>query len=1302
MKFNRLFTDPNHGPYHTIVFEKRRSEIRNPDGKVIFEEDTVIAPVFWSQIATDILAQKYFRKAGVPADRIYAWKAWAALRGTAGEAGGAPAADETLPEDGAEHDARQVFHRLAYTWMDWGRQTGYFDTQEDAYAFYDETCYMLASRMAAPNSPQWFNTGLYAVYGIDGPAQGHYYIDPVDGRLKKSDSAYKRPQPHACLPGHVPVSTPQGPVTIGSLVKRNAVGTRVYDKDGTTAIVAVRENGVKPVLRAALKNGGALEATADHLVLARAAGAGEEPQWLAAGKLREGMSVVRITPRASGETERPAWLYEPVVGIEQAGEMPVYDIQTESGSFLAGGVVVHNCFILSIEDDLVNDGGIMDLVTREARLFKYGSGTGSNFSKIRALDEKLSGGGVSSGLLSFLKIGDRSASAIKSGGTTRRAAKMVTLDADHPDVEKYINWKAAEEHKAASLVIGSAIVKKRLEAVKKALAAFRGPDRDRFSAEKNHDLAEALKNALEDKIPPSYLYQILRRLEQGDGDVNPAVFTTAWDDEAYNTVSGQSSNNSLRVTDDFMQAILDDADWNLTGRISGTAEKTVKARGIWDQAARSAWQCADPGLQYHTTINDWHTCPAGGEIRASNPCSEYMFLDDTACNLASVNLAAFYDQKSKTVNLERYLHAVRIWTTILEISVVMAQFPAPRIAQLSYEYRTLGLGFANLGSLLMVMGLAYDSDEARAVAGALSAILSGEAYAQSARMAAELGPFPRYGDNRHNMLRVIRNHRRAAYNAPAGEYEEVHTPPRGIIAACCPAYLLEAARSAWDRALELGEIHGYRNAQISAIAPTGTIGLLMDCDTTGVEPDFALVKFKKLAGGGYFKIINQSVPPALENLGYSPEAIENITAYATGRKTLAGAPGINPETLKSRGFTPGAIAAAEAAAGNSLNLEGVFNPWVLGRDFVEKVLAVPEAQWSQPEFSLLKHLGFTAEDIQAAERYACGAMGLEGAPGLKREHYRVFDTATPSGKNGTRSIPWKAHIGMMAAVQPFVSGAISKTINMPNSANYEDVKGAYMLAWKSAVKAVALYRDGSKLSQPLSSFAPGADPLADAILAVERTVSAGGPAPAPEDPASAEHAPDRPIPAKVRRPLPNRRSGYTQKAKIGGHSIFLRTGEYADGALGEIFLDMHKEGAAFRSLLNSFAIAVSLGLQYGVPLEEYVDAFTFSKFEPNGMVQGHDYVKMATSVIDYIFRDLAISYLKRTDLGQVTPEDLAATGTKDEGGPRVHAKTEADRIAQARIKGYEGDPCPACGSFTLVRNGTCMKCDTCGGTTGCS
>jgi len=1265
MKVNRFFTEKGKGPYRGIAWERRRSEIRGPDGKAVFSEDAVVVPDSWSQIAADIIAQKYFRKAGVPAGKAREWEGWVP------DAGGCE-----LPEDGAEHDARQVFHRLAFTWMDWGRKSGYFDGEEDARAFYDEVCHMLARQIAAPNSPQWFNTGLYSVYGIDGPAQGHYYFDPEKGEAVKSDSAYMRPQPHAC-------------------------------------------------------------------------------------------------------------------------------------------------FILSIEDDLVNEGGIMDLMTREARLFKYGSGTGSNFSRLRSRNEGLTGGGRSSGLQSFLKVLDRSASAIKSGGTTRRAAKMVTLDADHPDVEKYISWKAEEEHKVASLVTGSAVVRRHLEALRKALGGFRGPDADRFSVEKNHELAAVLRAALSDKIPASYLYQQLRRMEQADGD-DGALFSTAWDDEAYGTVSGQSSNNSLRVSDGFMRAVLGDADWDLTSRTTGETVKKVKARKLWADIARSSWQCADPGLQYHTTINDWHTCPAGGEIRASNPCSEYMFLDDTACNLASVNLASFYDRKTRAFDVEGYLHAIDIWTMVLEISVVMAQFPSPRIAELSHGYRTLGLGFANLGTLLMLMGLAYDSAEGRAVAGALSALLSGEAYSQSARMAAQLGPFSRYAENSAHMLRVIRNHRRAAGSAADAEYEGLSTPPRGIDPAHCPAYLLDAAKASWDRALELGQAHGYRNAQVTAIAPTGTIGLLMDCDTTGVEPDYALVKFKKLAGGGYFKIINQSVPPALEALGYSAQEAKDIVAYATGRRTLSGAPGVNPAALKARGFTPEAIAAAEEAVKTALGMEGVFNPWILGKDFVEGALRVPESTWSLPGFSLLRHLGFDADDIADAELYACGTMGLEGAPGLRKEHYAVFDTATPSGKNGRRSIPWTAHIGMMAAVQPFISGAISKTINMPNSASYEDVKGAYMLSWKNALKAVALYRDGSKLSQPLSSMAPGTDPLADTILKVERGLDL-------PPPASGKKARAR----GVRKPLPSRRMGYTQKIGIGGHSLYIRTGEYEDGSLGEIFLDMHREGAAFRSLLNSFAITVSLGLQYGVPLEEYVDAFTFSKFEPNGMVQGHDYIKMTTSVIDCIFRDLAISYLKRSDLGQVKPEDLISTATSsksepDSGEPRPRSggrksagfaqggkpapsgggahspppsggggargaqhshgfsgapsdagassgalkgmlagesatgyatgygsdagassgiamgmfaaesapgydaspaaqearpqaqvlvkprleprleaapaaeQSELFKIAQARIKGFEGDPCPSCSSFTLVRNGTCMKCHTCGGTTGCS
>jgi ribonucleoside-diphosphate reductase alpha chain len=1205
VKFERKFTGDGKGPYNGIEWVARTSEIRNPDGKPVFYMEGVVVPSFWSQIATDIIAQKYFRKAGVSVDKAGAWTSFV------------PAAQRQLwkpSKDGGETDARQVFHRLAYTWVDWGRKAGYFDAQEDERAFYDETLYMLAHQVAAPNSPQWFNTGLHAVYGIEGPAQGHYYVDPATGEVTKSASAYERPQPHAC-------------------------------------------------------------------------------------------------------------------------------------------------FILDIQDDLVNEGGIMDLVTREARLFKYGSGTGTNFSKIRANRESLSGGGISSGLISFLKIADRSASAIKSGGTTRRAAKMVILDADHPDIEAYAKWKAEEEYKVACLAAGSAAIRARAARLAEAARDASLPEEDRFSLERNPALRREAREALRAGLPAPYVHQLLAMFRQGDWSAEAGLpaYDAAWEGEAYNTVSGQSSNNSVRLDNAFMKAVVDDLDWELKARTTGKSLKTVKARELWDGFARAAWKCADPGLQFHGTINEWHTCPADGEIRASNPCSEYMFLDDTACNLASLNLMAFYGEDGRSFDDGAYRHAIRLWTTVLEISVVMAQFPSSQIARKSYDYRTLGLGFANLGSLLMVMGLAYDSDEGRAVAAALSAILTGEAYAQSARMAAEWGPFARYAANREPMLRVIRNHRRAAYGISGasaayggqggvGGYEGLTVEPAALDERYCPENLVRAARESWDLALSVGEESGYRNAQVTAIAPTGTIGLLMDCDTTGVEPDFALVKFKKLAGGGYFKIINRSVPPALRALGYGEDAIGEIEAYALGRGTLEGAPGaLSRASLATKGLGADALDRIEAELKEAISLEDCFAPRIVGAEALD-ALGVAEAARSAPGFGLLSFLGFSEAEIEEAELWACGTMGIEGAPGLDDGHLAVFDTATSSGKRGTRSIAWTAHVAMMASVQSFVSGAISKTINMPNSASYEDVKGAHMLAWKSMLKSIALYRDGSKLSQPLSALAPGADLIADSIVALQSSGLGPGegdepPAPRPDAArldARPQELPGMPAaPRGIRRALPNRRSGYTQKAKIGGHSVFVRTGEYDDGSLGEIFLDMHKEGAAFRSILNSFAIAVSLGLQYGVPLEEYVDAFTFTRFEPNGMVQGHDYIKMATSVLDYIFRDLAIAYMERHELGQVKPEDLVATaaqgvaqgagrengkvgyksaatlngsaprtvggeGLAEGAGGPARLKPDRDPGRVARLKGYEGDPCPVCGHLTLVRNGTCLKCETCGSTTGCS
>ncbi|NKJ34505.1 vitamin B12-dependent ribonucleotide reductase [Rhizobium sp. SG570] len=1268
MRIERRFTKAGQSPYADIEFRKATSEIKNPDGSIVFRLENIDVPAQFSQVAADILAQKYFRKAGVPAKlkRVeendvpsFLW------RSVPDEA-----AMKDLPKEsqtGSETDARQVFDRLAGTWTYWGWKGGYFSSEEDASAFQDELAYMLATQRVAPNSPQWFNTGMHWAYGIDGPGQGHFYVDPFTGKITKSKSAYEHPQPHAC-------------------------------------------------------------------------------------------------------------------------------------------------FIQSVEDDLVNEGGIMDLWVREARLFKYGSGTGSNFSLLRGEGEKLSGGGRSSGLMSFLKIGDRAAGAIKSGGTTRRAAKMVVVDIDHPDIEEYINWKVKEEQKVAALVTGSKIVAKHLKAIMKATVNCEGDNDNCFDPAKNPALKREIRAAKKDQVPENYVQRVIQFARQGYKDLEFKTYDTDWDSEAYLTVSGQNSNNSVSIKDDFLRAVENDGDWNLTARKDGKVIKTLKARDLWESISYAAWASADPGLHFNTTMNDWHTSPAAGPIRASNPCSEYMFLDDTACNLASLNLMTFKDAATKRINIADYEHAVRLWTVVLEVSVMMAQFPSRRIAELSYEYRTLGLGYANIGGLLMSSGIPYDSDEARAIAGSLTAIMTGVAYATSAEMASELGTFPMFKPNRENMLRVIRNHRRAAYGETSG-YEGLSVNPVALIHSENPDKDLVAhAKAAWDKALELGEKHGYRNAQATVIAPTGTIGLVMDCDTTGIEPDFALVKFKKLAGGGYFKIINRAVPEALRALGYSESQLAEIEAYAVGHGNLNQAPAVNPSTLKAKGFTDEKIDAVNAALKSAFDIKFVFNQWTLGADFMKGALKVSDEQMADISFSLLDHLGFSKKDIEAANIHVCGAMTLEGAPFLKNEHLAVFDCANPCGKIGKRYLSVESHIRMMAAAQPFISGAISKTINMANEATVEDCKNAYMLSWKLGLKANALYRDGSKLSQPLNASLIEDDSDEDAM---EEFLQAPAAAQAVT---ITEKIVERVIEKVIRtqEKLPGRRKGYTQKAKIGGHTIFLRTGEYDDGRLGEIFLDMNKEGSALRAFINNFAISVSLGLQYGVPLEEYVDAFTFTKFEPAGIVTGNDAIKNATSILDYVFRELAISYLGRHDLAHVDTSDFnntalgrgvsegkadvfskgltrgykptlvptsgersaaevkgAATAaparaaslatvtafagntvrklepataistsevvafkrdyeerakelaeeiaeevvsevaestglfTDKAASDAAAAKTEAkklesERRARSIMQGYTGNMCTECQNFTMVRNGTCEKCDTCGATSGCS
>ncbi|MBL29603.1 MAG: ribonucleoside-diphosphate reductase, adenosylcobalamin-dependent [Rhodospirillaceae bacterium] len=1214
MRIERRFTEAGKSPYEGIAFRKATSEIRNPDGSVVFKLDGIEVPQGWSQVACDILAQKYFRKAGVAAAEDLE-----------------PVAEDGVPEwlwrkapkEGAaksgERTSQQVFDRLAGTWTYWGWKGGYFDSEDDARAFRDELAYMLANQMCAPNSPQWFNTGLHWAYGIDGPAQGHFYVDYKTGEMTRSASAYEHPQPHAC-------------------------------------------------------------------------------------------------------------------------------------------------FIQGISDDLVNEGGIMDLWVREARLFKYGSGTGSNFSALRAANEPLSGGGKSSGLMSFLKIGDRAAGAIKSGGTTRRAAKMVVVDADHPDIEQFIRWKAVEEQKVAALVSGSKLANRYLNKVMEACHGEEG-DEDRFDPAKNKALRKAILAARKVELPENYIRRVIDFARQGYTAIDFRTYDTDWDSDAYLTVSGQNANNTVRVTDEFMRLVEGDGEWNLYRRTDGAVARTIRARDLWDDMAIAAWESADPGVQYDTTINAWHTCPESGRIRASNPCSEYMFLDDTACNLASLNLLTF-QREDGSFDVDAFSHAVRLWTVVLEISVMMAQYPSEKIAQLSYAFRTLGLGYANLGGLLMASGLGYDSDAGRSVCGAISALMTAVAYRTSAEMAGELGAFPEYEKNRAAMLRVMRNHRRAAHGEAAG-YEDLDVFPVPLdIENSHDQALTVAAARAWDEAVALGEANGYRNAQSTVIAPTGTIGLVMDCDTTGIEPDFALVKFKKLAGGGYFKIINRIVPQALAVLGYSETEIDAITRHAVGTGTLMGAPGVNHDKLRARGFDAATIERIEASLATAYDIRFVFNRWTLGDEFCTGTLGIPAEKLEEPDFDLLSGIGFGSKDIAAANAYCCGTMTLEGAPYLKDEHLPVFDCANPCGATGKRYLSWKSHILMMAAAQPFISGAISKTINMPNKATVADCQDAYMLSWKLGLKANALYRDGSKLSQPLQSQIlddTAEDEDAEGEIVQEEA--------RPQVAAVAERVVTRYVQEYIseRKRLPHRRKGYTQKAVVGGHKVYLRTGEHENGSLGEIFIDMHKEGAAFRSLMNNFAIAVSIGLQYGVPLEEFVEAFTFVRFEPSGMVEGNDSIRMATSIIDYVFRELAISYLGRNDLAHVEPDDLmpdsvgrgerqsevegderqatavpAAVGKLVSEGfvrRRLHViaggrpaaaeveeqvvesrltqtavgaettgtgyiataeTTVTARIREARLKGYEGDSCGECGNFTLVRNGTCLKCDTCGGTSGCS
>ena len=1091
LQFERRYTKENTTVFNQFQYEYRDSVIKHADGKKMFEMLQVEVPIHWSQIATDILAQKYFRKAGVPKP------------------------DGSL---GAETSIKQVVHRLANCWRVWGERYQYFESTKDAQIFYDELVFSLLNQSCAPNSPQWFNTGLFESYGITGKPQGHYFVDPSTKELKKSNSAYERPQPHAC-------------------------------------------------------------------------------------------------------------------------------------------------FILSVTDDLVNEGGIMDLWTREARIFKYGSGVGSNFSNIRGAGEKLSGGGTSSGLMSFLKIGDRAAGAIKSGGTTRRAAKMVSLDADHPEILEFISWKANEEKKVAALI----------------------------NAGYDHN----------------------------------------YEGEAYLTVSGQNSNNSVRFPNSFFKKLQNNEDWELKARTDGSTMKKIKAQDLWDQIADAAWKSADPGLQYDTTINEWHTCPEGGRINASNPCSEYMFLDNTACNLASINLKKFHNPNTLEYDIEGLEYTSRLWTVVLEISVLMAQFPSKEVAELSYKYRTLGLGFANLGACLMISGIPYDSNEARNIAGGLTAIITGTAYKTSAEMASFLGTFDEYPKNAQAMLRVMKNHRAAAYN-DINLFEKLEIIPQGLLPRYCPSYILTKAQQIWDDVINLGQNYGFRNAQTTVIAPTGTIGLSMDCDTTGVEPDFSIVKFKKLSGGGYFKIINQGVPSALKNLGYLKNEIDTIIQYTLGSADITNSPYFNTSLLVEKGFNEDDINNINIALKTACRFEDVLNYYVLGTETLQR-LGFTEKQFKDPQFNLLNelNLGLSQDQLSKATAFVFGTQTLEGAPILLEEHLPVFDCANKCGDIGTRFIKATGHIKMMASCQPFLSGAISKTINLPNDAKVEEIKQCYFLSWELGLKANALYRDGSKLSQPLSNKSETntqqnatqhniKNPLIDlSQLSVDELLD--------EIHKRVQESPDTQIKRKLskiveRKTLPTKRNGFTQKVKVNNHVLFIRTGNYADGTLGEIFLDLAKDGSTLSGLFNCFAIAISIGLQYGVPLQEFVDKFVLTRFEPNGITD-HPNIKTTSSLVDLIFRVLDFEYLgnteylhklpnaenfKKPEIGSmrvVAPQNNEIAKNNAENNEKQADQPKKEQpvdLVNVAAKNMQSDaPTCTCGHIT-IRSGTCYKCLNCGNSMGCS
>lgn len=948
---------------------------------------------------------------------------------------------------------------------------------------------------------------------------------------------------------------------------------------------------------------------------------------------------------------------------------------------------VYGAFLQSVEDDLTADGGILDLWRREAQAYKLGAASGANLSALRGCGEVLSTGRRSAGVVRFLDVGDKAASPMRQSSLSRRAPRLVSLDADHPDLLDFVKWKLREDQKAAALAAGARAMNAALETIMRAAHGDMGDDTgvDGLVAgadlptealsdpARNQALASAIQAARAAHVPESAVHRTLSLARQGVRELDPMDLGVDWDSETWKTVSGQNTITALRLDHGFMERAESGGDWVLTRRVDGSVADVVDAADVLDRISVATWSTHDPVLHFSGTVGDWNPVPANGPIRTSTAGGEVMFLDDTGAAAGMIGLARFLKplpSKGKRhddpVDATALAHTIRLATIALDLSISFGQAPTEALATGIWRTRPIALGMADLAGMLAAAGVAYDSEAGRAAAGALAGMVTATSYATGAEIAAEAGAFPACAPNHDAVTRTIRNHRRVS-QGQIGGFEDLSIQPAPLHVDDCPfPDITVAAMEAWDRALELGHEHGFRNAQATAVGAAGLVGTLLDAGSSGIDPTFTQVRFHRRDDGTFERVIDPVIPRGLKALGYSKAASNRIVHHALGHGHLDECPTIDPASLVEKGFTEEALERLAPALREAYDIKYAFNVWTLGRGFCEEELGVPSDLLNDYGFDLLRWLGFSETEIANANRYCCGTLTVSGAADLKPAHARVFDGGIAQGRDGGATVSAEARVRMAAAVQGLISGAVVTNLVLPHQTGIEDCRNLIVLGWHLGLKQLALHREGAKLSDPVVEAVAPAEPetlptrqsgadLLDLIAApipaqaaalaegvadsISGTLLLQGEA-SPEDVIDGRLPPPRAPNRQIQERLPNRRKGYTQKATIAGQKVYLRTGEYDDGRVGEIFIDVPKADATVRSLVNNLAISISIGLQYGVPLTEFVDSFAGTQFEPSGEVGGNEAVTRASSILDYVFRELAISYLGRSDMADGSAEAL--------------------------------------------------------------